>query len=117
MSEASQFTTLESGLRFQILERGEGGERPTEESEVIVHYTGYLEDGEVFDCSIERGSPARFPLDRVIKGWREGVQLMDVGSKFEFLIPHELGYGAEGSGDVVPPFETLRFVVELIDFQ
>ena len=117
MSEASEFMTLDSGLQFRILEKGEGGDRPTEESEVIVHYTGYLEDDEVFDSSVERGVPSRFPLTRVIKGWREGVQLMDVGSKFEFIIPNELGYGEEGSGDVVPPFETLRFEVELIDFE
>ena len=119
MSEdsAPDYTELPSGLKFRVLEPGEGGESPTIESTVIVHYTGFLEDGEVFDSSVERGSPVKFPLGRLIKGWQEGIPLMTQGAKFEFIIPNELGYGAEGSGDVVPPFETLRFEVELVDFE
>ncbi|WP_411359596.1 FKBP-type peptidyl-prolyl cis-trans isomerase [Pseudidiomarina salilacus] len=107
----------ESGLQYEILQEGEeGGEQPTAEDIVEVHYEGTLIDGTVFDSSIERGQPAVFPLNRVIPGWTEGVQLMSVGDKFRFVIPPELAYGdREVGGGAIPPKSTLIFEVELID--
>ena len=103
-----------SGLQYTILRQGEG-EKPTETDVVRVHYEGRLLDGTVFDSSIERGEPIEFPLNHVIAGWTEGVQLMPVGSKFRFYIPYHLGYGERGAGGVIPPFATLIFDVELLE--
>jgi FKBP-type peptidyl-prolyl cis-trans isomerase FklB len=81
---------------------------------VQVHYHGTLVNGKVFDSSVERGEPSTFPLQGVIKGWTEGVQLMPTGSKFRFFIPSELAYGEEGAGDDIGPGATLIFEVELL---
>jgi FKBP-type peptidyl-prolyl cis-trans isomerase len=103
----------ESGLGYEVLREGTG-KSPTAADQVTVHYTGYLEDGTVFDSSLARGEPATFPLNRVIAGWTEGLQLMKEGAKYRFTIPPELGYGPRGSPPVIPPSATLIFVVELI---
>ena len=103
----------ESGLQYEILEEGTG-KSPTWRDRVTVHYTGYLEDGTVFDSSLARGEPATFPLGRVIAGWTEGLQLMKEGAKYRFTIPPEIGYGPAGSPPTIPSDATLIFVVELI---
>lgn len=105
--------TTASGLQYIVLKQGDGV-KPAETDTVKVHYTGMLIDGKVFDSSVERGEPIEFPLNGVIKGWTEGVQLMSVGSKYKFFIPHQLAYGERGAGGVIPPFATLVFDVELL---
>lgn len=107
-------TTTESGLQYRVIESGKGEAHPTASSQVTVHYAGTLIDGSQFDSSYDRGAPASFPLNGVIGGWTEGVQLMKEGDKFEFFIPYHLGYGARGSGRSIPPFATLVFTVELL---
>lgn len=107
-------TVTESGLQYKVITMGKGP-KPTAESTVKVHYEGRLLDGTIFDSSIQRGEPIEFPLNRVIKGWTEGLQLMPVGSKFTFYIPYGLAYGEQGAGDQIPPYATLIFDVELID--
>ena len=104
-----------SGLQYIVLKEG-NGEKPTETSTVKVHYHGTLIDGTVFDSSVDRGTPAEFPVNRVIKGWTEGLQLMSVGSKYKFFIPQELAYGAfPREGGVIKPFMPLIFEVELLE--
>ncbi len=103
----------ESGLQYVVNELGKG-KKPTAENTVKLHYEGKLIDGTVFDSSIQRGQPIEFPLNGVIKGWTEGVQLMPIGSKFTFYIPYELAYGENGAGSI-PPCSVLIFDVELID--
>ena len=108
----------ESGLQYEVLTAGEGGAKPTAEDVVEVHYEGTLIDGTVFDSSVERGKPAVFPLNRVIAGWTEGVQLMSVGDKYRFVIPPELAYGDREVGNgAIPPKSTLVFEVELLDIK
>ena len=105
--------TTPSGLQYVVEKEGEGAQ-PTAEDEVTVHYTGKLIDGTVFDSSVSRGEPATFPLNRVIPGWTEGVQLMKEGAKYTFFIPSDLAYGPQGVQGVIPPHSTLIFEVELI---
>ena len=102
----------QSGLQYMVLKEGTGA-KPGPTDEVTVHYTGKLLDGTVFDSSVERGEPATFPLDKVIAGWTEGLQLMSEGSKYRLFIPSELAYGSKGTGDILPN-STLIFDVELI---
>ena len=104
----------ESGLQYEVITMGEG-EKPTAESRVKVHYHGTLIDGTVFDSSVQRGEPIEFPLNGVIKGWTEGLQLMPVGSKFILYIPYQLAYGERGAGELIGPCEALIFEVELLD--
>lgn len=102
-----------SGLQY-VVEKEGTGISPTAEDEVTVHYTGRLLDGTVFDSSVNRGEPATFPLNRVIPGWTEGVQLMKEGAKYVFFIPSDLAYGPSGIQGAIPPHSTLIFEVELI---
>jgi len=104
----------DSGLQYRVIEQGDGPKPDGPNSEVQVHYEGRLVDGTVFDSSYKRGEPITFFLNAVIPGWTEGVQLMPVGSTYEFYIPSELGYGAKGAGGVIPPNATLIFKVELL---
>ena len=103
----------ESGLQYEVLVQGDG-EIPTADKSVTVHYTGTLVDGTVFDSSVERGEPATFPVNGVIPGWVEALQLMPEGSKFRLVIPSHLAYGERGAGQQIGPNSTLIFEVELI---
>ena len=106
-------TTLPSGLQYKILTEG-SGPKPATTDTVTVHYRGKLIDGTEFDSSYSRNEPATFPLNRVIKGWTEGLQLMGEGAKWELTIPPDLGYGPQGAGARIPPQSALVFEVELI---
>lgn len=106
----------ESGLQYEVIAEGSGA-KPTEESTVSVTYEGKTIDGSIFDSSIERGDTATFPLNGVIRGWTEGLQLMSVGSKYRFYIPSDLAYGINGAGGAIAPNSALIFDVELIDIQ
>ena len=107
--------TLESGLQYKVIKNGSGA-KPNATDKVKVHYEGKLIDGNVFDSSIQRGEPAEFMVNQVIKGWTEALQLMPVGSKWQIYIPQELAYG-ERDMQTIPPFSTLIFDVELIAIQ
>lgn len=106
--------TLKSGLQYKILKNGNGA-KPKATDTVKCHYEGRLTDGTVFDSSIRRGEPAEFPVNGVIAGWVEALQLMNVGSKWQLYIPSELAYGSHGAGQAIGPNETLIFDVELLD--
>lgn len=108
--------TTASGLQYQVLNKGTGTTHPTASSTVKVHYHGTLLDGTVFDSSVERNEPISFPLNRVIAGWTEGVQLMVEGDKFKFFIPPALAYGNSAAGKIQPG-STLIFEVELLEIQ
>lgn len=111
-------TVTASGLAYQIINKGMGEKHPTAESTVTVHYTGKLVDGTVFDSSVQRGEPTTFPLNRVIPGWTEGVQLMVVGDKWTFIIPSDLAYGSRGIPQAgIAPNATLIFEVELLEIK
>ena len=106
--------TSSSGLSYKVIEAGTGTDHPSATDEVTVHYTGWLTNGTMFDSSVSRGQPARFPLNGVIRGWTEGVQLMVVGEKRRFWIPSDLGYGDRGAANgLIPAGATLVFDVEL----
>ena len=106
--------TLPSGLQYQVLREG-NGRKPKATDQVKCHYEGMLVDGTLFDSSIQRGEPATFPLNGVIAGWTEGLQLMQEGAKYRFFIPYHLGYGERGAGGSIPPFSALVFEVELLE--
>ena len=106
--------SLSSGLQYEIITEGTGA-RPSAISNVTCHYHGTLIDGTVFDSSVQRGQPATFPLNKVIKGWTEGLQLMNTGSKWKFFIPPHLGYGDRQVSPQIGPNSTLIFDVELLD--
>lgn len=105
---------LPSGLQYKVLAEGDG-ESPGVDDEVKCHYHGSLVDGTVFDSSVERGQPAVFPVNGVIQGWVEALQLMPVGSKWRLYVPPELGYGEQGAGNAIGPNSTLVFDVELLE--
>ena len=105
--------TTESGLQYEVIEKG-SGKTPTPESTVTVHYRGTLIDGTEFDSSFSRGEPATFPVNGVIAGWTEALQLMSEGAKYKLYIPADLAYGERGAGQAIGPNETLIFDVELI---
>lgn len=104
---------LPSGLQYEVIKEG-AGIKPLAKNKVTCHYHGTLIDGTVFDSSVKRGQPATFPLNMVIKGWTEGLQLMSVGSKWRFFIPPQLAYGDRQTGSEIGPNSTLIFEVELL---
>ena len=106
----------ESGIQYQVLVEGEG-EKPAATDTVKVHYKGTFLNGEEFDSSYKRNQPATFPLNRVIAGWTEGVQLMSVGSKYKFTIPSDLAYGPNGNPPRIPGNSVLEFEIELLEIQ
>lgn len=114
MRHKSGVVTLPSGLQYEIIKEGKGA-KPKATDKARVHYHGTLINGVVFDSSVERGEPAEFPLNAVIPGWTEILQLMPVGSKWRVVIPSELAYGSRGAGDVIRPNMTLIFEIELLD--
>lgn len=105
--------TTSSGLQYKVLTEG-SGPKPTADQTITVNYRGTLVDGTEFDSSFKRGKPVTYPLNRMIKGWIEGIQLMSVGSKYEFYVPSDLAYGQGGMSTVIPPNATLIFEVELL---
>ncbi len=114
-AKKENIVTTASGLQYEILTQGEGPS-PSATTSVTVHYRGTSLDGKEFDSSYSRNAPATFPLNRVIAGWTEGLQLMNVGAKYRFYIPSELAYGERGAGGSIGPNETLIFDVELLKF-
>lgn len=113
-SKRDEITVLESGLQYEILTVGDG-EKPAATSKVRTHYHGTLIDGTVFDSSYDRGEPAEFPVNGVIAGWTEALQMMGVGAKWRLYLPHDIAYGEKGAGPAIAPFATLVFDVELLD--
>ena len=106
--------TTDSGLQYEVLQEGSGAS-PSATETVRVHYHGTLTNGKVFDSSVDRGQPIEFPLNRVIAGWTEGLQLMKEGAKYRFYIPYHLAYGERGSPPTIPPYAALIFDVELFE--
>lgn len=105
-----------SGIQYEVITAADG-EKPLASDTVTVHYTGTLVSGEKFDSSVDRGQPAVFPLNRVIRGWTEAVQLMSVGSKYKFTIPSDLAYGPNGNPPTIPGNAVLQFEIELLEIQ
>ena len=116
-SDEKNKITTESGLQYTILKEGFGTESPNSNSVVTVHYVGKLSNGVEFDSSYSRNQPASFPVNGVIPGWTEALQLMREGDKWELTIPPELGYGTQGAGNTIPPNSTLIFEVELLEIE
>jgi FKBP-type peptidyl-prolyl cis-trans isomerase FklB len=111
----SEVTVTESGLQYEVISAGEAsGMKPVSTSTVKVHYHGMLINGEVFDSSVQRGQPIELAVNGVIAGWTEALQLMVPGDKWKLCIPHQLGYGAQGAGGAIGPYQALVFEVELI---
>ena len=115
-SKKEGVTTLDSGLQYEVMNEG-SGEKPSLTSTVTTHYHGTTIDGKVFDSSVQRGSPASFPVNGVIAGWTEALQLMPVGSKWKLFVPSDLAYGERGAGEAITPHATLIFEVELLDIK
>ncbi len=113
-SQAKDVKTTSSGLQYLVLKKGSGTTHPGATDRVKVHYHGTLIDGKVFDSSVDRGQPISFGLNRVIKGWTEGLQLMVVGEKTRLFIPSNLAYGKRGAGAIIAPNSALIFDVELL---
>lgn len=109
-------TVTASGLQYSVIKEGTG-KKPKATDKVVCHYEGTLIDGTIFDSSIKRGEPATFPLNMVIAGWTEGLQLMVEGAKYRFFIPYNLAYGEAGAAGSIPPYAALIFDVELIEVQ
>jgi len=109
----AEVTTLASGLQYEVMTAGTGP-KPAATDKVTTHYHGTLMDGTVFDSSVDRGQPASFPVNGVIQGWQEALQLMPVGSKWKLFVPYNLAYGERGAGQAIKPFATLVFEVELL---
>ncbi|MCP4787373.1 MAG: FKBP-type peptidyl-prolyl cis-trans isomerase [Fuerstiella sp.] len=110
---SQDFQLTDSGLRYRVLRKADG-RKPTARNSVTVNYRGWLDSGKEFDSSYDRGEPISFPLNGVIAGWTEGMQLVGVGGMIELWVPARLGYGTQGSGGSVPPNATLHFIVELL---
>ena len=115
-SKKEGVTTLASGLQYEVITEG-NGTKPSATDKVKCHYHGTLIDGRVFDSSVERGQPAVFGVNQVIKGWVEALQLMSVGSKWKLYIPSDLAYGAHGAGELIGPNTALVFEVELLGIE
>lgn len=113
-ASAEGVVTLPSGLQYKVLREGTG-KKPSASSQVRCHYEGTLLNGVKFDSSYDRGEPAVFGLNQVIRGWTEGVQLMAEGAKYEFYIPYDLAYGEHGAPGAIPPYAALKFIVELVE--
>ena len=112
-AKRDEVTVTESGLQYEVITTGEGA-KPSADSTVSVHYHGTFANGDVFDSSVERGQPAEFPVNGVIAGWTEALQLMTEGSKWKLTVPYDLAYGERGSQGAIPPYATLVFDVELL---
>ena len=113
-SDSGDFQSTPSGLKYKIVKPG-NDKKPKPTDTVLCHYKGWLDNGKVFDSSYDRGQPIDFPLNGVIAGWTEGLQLIGEGGEIELEIPSELGYGASGAGADIPPNATLHFKVELLE--
>ena len=113
-SKKPGINVTDSGLQYEVIQEG-SGPKPAAADRVRVHYEGSLTNGTVFDSSYSRGEPIEFPLNGVIPGWTEGLQLMNTGSTYRLFIPSDLGYGSQGAGPQIPPYSTLIFEVELLD--
>ena len=112
--EKTGVSTTASGLQYEVIKMG-AGPKPTAQNTVKVHYIGTLIDGTEFDSSVKRNEPATFPVSGVIPGWTEALQLMPVGSKFKLCLPASIAYGATGAGEIIKPYSTLIFDVELLE--
>jgi FKBP-type peptidyl-prolyl cis-trans isomerase FklB len=110
----SEVIVTESGLQYEVIESGDG-EKPSASSTVRTHYRGTLVDGTEFDSSYKRNEPTEFPVNGVIAGWTEALQLMNVGSKWKLFVPYNLAYGEQGAGGTIGPYQTLIFEIELLD--
>ncbi|MCP4076976.1 MAG: FKBP-type peptidyl-prolyl cis-trans isomerase [Gammaproteobacteria bacterium] len=112
----SEVTVTESGLQYEVISEGDG-EKPAASSTVSTHYRGTLIDGTEFDSSYSRNQPTEFPVNGVISGWTEALQLMTVGSKWKLFIPYQLAYGEQGAGGAIGPYQTLIFELELLEIK